>query len=301
MSERIIYVPENEGSGSMNAIFSMIPGLLNNQNQLNPLLASALMNGQNNQDMWGGAGCWWIWIILLFGLGGFGGFGGGMFGNRFAGGLPAELNGDAGRELLMQAIQGNTAAISQISQSLGTNFQLVQSKLCDIGAAIERSGWDVSKQISDCCCKTQQSIQAMGYENQLSNCQQTNTLVNTMNANTLSLRDGATANTQAIIAKLDAMQNQNLLDKIDALREKNSTLQGQLSQEHQTLALQNYQAQALAPVNAALTDLSQRLASIECKQMPTVSVPYLPASGSYIPVNYGINVNPLAGYDNCGC
>lgn len=301
MSERIIYVPENEGSGSMNAIFSMIPGLLNNQNQLNPLLASALMNGQQNQDAWGGAGCWWIWILFIFMMGGFGGYGGGMFGNRFAGGLPAELNGDAGRELLMQAIQGNTAAISQISQSLGTNFQLVQSKLCDIGAAIERSGWDVSKQISDCCCKTQQSIQAMGYENQLSNCHQTNTLVNTMNANTLSLRDGATANTQAIIAKLDAMQNQNLLDKIDALREKNSTLQGQLSQEHQTLALQNYQAQALAPVNAALTDLSQRLASIECKQMPTVSVPYLPASGSYIPVNYGINVNPLAGYENCGC
>lgn len=300
MSERIIYVPENEGSGSMNAIFSMIPGLLNNQNQLNPLLASALMNGQQNQDAWGGAGCWWIWILFIFMMGGFGGYGG-LFGNRFAGGLPAELNGDAGRELLMQAIQGNTAAISQISQSLGTNFQLVQSKLCDIGVAIERSGWDVSKQISDCCCKTQQSIQAMGYENQLSNCQQTNTLVNTMNANTLSLRDGATANTQAIIAKLDAMQNQNLLDKIDALREKNSTLQGQLSQEHQTLALQNYQAQALAPVNAALTDLSQRLASIECKQMPTVSVPYLPASGSYIPVNYGINVNPLAGYDSCGC
>lgn len=301
MSERIIYVPEGESTGALNGVLSMIPGLLNNQNQINPLLASALMNGQNNQDMWGGAGCWWIWIILLFGLGGFGGYGGGLFGNRFAGGLPAELNGDAGRELLMQAIQGNTAAISQISQSLGTNFQLVQSKLCDIGAAIERSGWDVSKQISDCCCKTQQSIQAMGYENQLSNCHQTNTLVNTMNANTLSLRDGATANTQAIIAKLDAMQNQNLLDKIDALREKNSTLQGQLSQEHQTLALQNYQAQALAPVNAALTDLSQRLASIECKQMPTVSVPYLPASGSYIPVNYGINVNPLAGYDNCGC
>lgn len=299
MSERIVYVPEGESTGALNGVLSMIPGLLNNQNQINPLLASALMNGQNNQDMWGGAGCWWIWIILLFGLGGFGGFGGGMFGNRFAGGLPAELNGDAGRELLMQAIQGNTAAISQISQSLGTNFQLVQSKLCDIGAAIERSGWDVSKQISDCCCKTQQSIQAMGYENQLSNCQQTNTLVSTMNANTLSLRDGATANTQAIIAKLDAMQNQSLLDKIDALREKNSTLQGQLSQEHQTLALQNYQAQALAPVNAALADLSTRLGKIECNQPEVARIPYVPAAGNYIPVNYGVNVNPFSTL--CGC
>lgn len=40
-----------------------------------------------------------------------------------------------------------------------------------------------------------------------------------MNSNTLSLRDNNTANTQSIIAKLDAMQNQALLDKIDALRE----------------------------------------------------------------------------------
>lgn len=66
----------------------------------------------------------------------------------------------------------------------------------------------------------------MGYENQLSVCNQTNNLVNTMNSNTLSLRDNNTANTQSIIAKLDAMQNQALLDKIDALREKNSTFLG---------------------------------------------------------------------------
>lgn len=56
--------------------------------------------------------------------------------------------------------------------------------------------------------------------NRLSVCNQTNNLVNTMNSNTLSLRDNNTANTQSIIAKLDAMQNQALLDKIDALLEK---------------------------------------------------------------------------------
>lgn len=299
MSERIVYVPEGESTGALNGVLSMIPGLMNG-NQMNPYLAAALMNGKDNQDAWGGAGCWWIWILFIFMMGGFGGYGGfGGFGNRFGGGLPAELNGDAGRELLMQAIQGNGNAIAQLSQSLGFSINQVQAKLCDIGTAIERSGWDVSKQISDCCCKTQQSIMQMGYENQLGNCQQTNTLVNAMNSNTLSLRDGSNANTQAILAKLDAMQNQNLLDKIDALREKNSNLQGQLSQEHQTLALQNYQAQALAPINGALTDLSQRLAAIECKQPPTISVPYTPAMGSFIPVNYGLNINPTSTL--CGC
>ena len=87
--------------------------------------------------------------------------------------------------------------------------------------------------------------------------------------------------------------------QFDALREKNSTLQGQLSQEHQTLALQNYQAQALAPVNAALADLSARLGKIECNQPEVARIPYVPAAGNYIPVNYGVNVNPFSTL--CGC
>lgn len=89
----------------------------------------------------------------------------------------------------------------------------------------------------------------MGYENQLSVCNQTNNLVNTMNSNTLSLRDNNTANTQSIIAKLDAMQNQALLDKIDALREKNSTLIAQLSNEHQTAAVGTMINQATAEID----------------------------------------------------
>lgn len=313
MSERIVYLPE--GEGAVNSILSMIPGLING-NQMNPALVTALQNGSRNQDMWGGGGCWWIWIILLFALfGGNGfGFGGGGFGN----GLPAQLNNDAGRQLLMQAIQGNGQAISQLSQSLGCSIQQLQSAICGINSSLERisgqigttgmqtinaieaSACRIGQMISDCCCKTQQSIMQMGYENQLANCNQTNTLTNTMNQNTLSLRDGANANTQAIINKLDAMQTQALYDKIDSLREKYSTAVNQLDREHQTNTIQAFQAQSLVPVNAALTDLSQRLAAIECKQPPTVSIPYTPAMGSFIPVNYGVSVNPYSTV-GCGC
>lgn len=313
MSERIVYLPE--GEGAINSILSMIPGLING-NQMNPALLSALQNGNRNQDMWGGGGCWWIWILLIFGI--FGGNGFGFGGGGFNNGLPAQLNNDAGRQLLMQAIQGNGQAISQLSQSLGCSVQQLQSAICGISNgidrlsgqigttgmqtinAIESSACRIGQLISDCCCKTQQSILTMNYENQLANCNQTNTLTNTMNQNTLSLRDGATANTQAIISKLDAMQNQALYDKIDALREKNSVLTNQLNQEHQTAAIQAFQAQSIAPVNAALADLSQRLAAIECKQPPTVTVPYTPAMGSFIPVNYGVNINPYSTV-GCGC
>lgn len=109
---------------------------------------------------------------------------------------------------------------------------------------------------------------------QLSVCNQTNNLVNTMNSNTLSLRDNNTANTQSIIAKLDAMQNQALLDKIDALREKNSTLISQLSNEHQTAAVGTMINQATAPIVTRLNTLQSDVDGIKCKLPNTVSVPY---------------------------
>ena len=93
-----------------------------------------------------------------------------------------------------------------------------------------------------------------------------------------------------------------LQNRIDALREKNSSLVSQLSQEHQTAAIQAYQAQSIAPVNAALADLSSRLASIECKQPASVTIPYIPAMSNLVPVSYSQPVNfGIGTCSNCGC
>lgn len=104
-----IFMFDNPAAGESAGIMSMIPALLQNKG-LDPNLVAALMNGNKNQDAWGGAGCYWIWIILLFFLWGGNGFGNG-FGNG-ANGIPAQLNNEAGRELLMNAIQGNGTAIN---------------------------------------------------------------------------------------------------------------------------------------------------------------------------------------------
>ena len=111
-------------------------------------------------------------------------------------------------------------------------------------------------------------------------------------------------NTNAILAKLDAIQTQGLYDKIDALRERNSALVAQISNEHQTAAINAYQAQSLMPVNAALQDLSARLGAIECKQPATVTIPYIPAMSNLVPVSYSQPVNFGLGsynYGNCCC
>lgn len=81
-------------------------------------LVAALMNGNNRNNGYGNGYGWeWMWMILLWALWGGNGWGG--FGGRGNGlsNLPAELNGDAGRQLLMNAIQGNGTAINQLASS----------------------------------------------------------------------------------------------------------------------------------------------------------------------------------------
>lgn len=97
------------GSGSAaNGLLSMIPGMFTSLlggNKMDPNLVAALMNGRNNQDQFGGANGWWLWIIVLFWLWGGRGFGNGFGGNGndcCANGLPAQLNNDYGRELLIR-------------------------------------------------------------------------------------------------------------------------------------------------------------------------------------------------------
>lgn len=132
-----IFMFDNPAAGESAGIMSMIPALLQNKG-LDPNLVAALMNGNKNQDAWGGAGCYWIWIILLFFLWGGNGFGNG-FGNG-ANGIPAQLNNEAGRELLMNAIQGNGTAINQLASSLNCSTQQLQNAICQIQGQIQQVG-----------------------------------------------------------------------------------------------------------------------------------------------------------------
>lgn len=133
------------GSGSAaNGLLSMIPGMFTSLlggNKMDPNLVAALMNGRNNQDQFGGANGWWLWIIVLFWLWGGRGFGNGFGGNGndcCANGLPAQLNNDYGRELLMQAIQGNRSAIEQIANALNCTTTQLQSAICNVQGAIDK-------------------------------------------------------------------------------------------------------------------------------------------------------------------
>lgn len=313
-----IYMFGDDGGSKGSDLMAMIPALMGNKG-LDPNLVAALMNGNNNRGAWGGDGCWWIWIILLFFC--WGGFGGNGFGANGANSvLPAALQGDAGRELLMNAIQGNGTAINQLASSLNCSTQQLQGAICNLQGSIDKVagqigmtgqqvinsvqslGCQIGNQIAECCCQTQNAITRMGYENQLSVCNQTNTLVNTMNGNTLTLRDGNLANTQAILAKIDSFEKLYQQDKMDRLTAENLALKGQLSQTQQNQYIAATVQANTAPIINRLSAIDTEIAQFKCSQLPTAPVPYFPGIPmGYCAGAYGAGVATGLAADGCGC
>jgi hypothetical protein len=281
------YVFGNEGSTSNNGMLGLLAPLLQKQGvDPNVLLA---MKGNNG---FGGEGGWFMWVIFLFFLMGWGGNGWGGFGNNGRGGLANEINNDYGRGLLMDAIGGNRNALSNLATQLNCTEGQIQSAISALTSqvqsvgnqvgmsgmqtinALQQGNMQIAQQIANCCCQTNNNITTQGYESKLAICQQTHAINDNANANSLMLRDTNQSNHLALMGKLDQMQTQAMQDKLDALREKNSALVAQISNEHQTQALQAYQAQIITPVNAALAALQAEVAGIKCKLPNTVSVPY---------------------------
>lgn len=307
-----------------------IAALMQNANKGN-MDPAALMAMMNNNYGFGGNGAWWIWIILLFFC--WGGFGGNGFGRGVsdASRLASELNTDANTNLLMQAINGNKEAISSLSNTLNCDFNSVTAALNNINSGVNQISCDVklsscevinaitsgnaalASKLAECCCNTQRSIDSvnlnltkMGYEDQLAMCNQTNTLVNTMNQNTLSLRDSNLANTQAILQKIDNFENIYRQDKMDRLTSENLALKGQISQANQNQYIAATVQANTAPIVNRLNSLQSDVDGIKCKLPNTVSVPYpqlavynpeiarAAAYGAFAGENYGLNTQ-------CGC
>ncbi|MCF2589989.1 hypothetical protein JQM97_03325 [Prevotella hominis] len=280
------YVFGNEGSGQ-GGMMSLIAPLLQ-QRGLDPNLLVAMnrCGGFGSNE-----GSWFIWLLFILCFCGWGGNGFG-FGNNGRGGLANEINNDYGRGLLMDAIGGNRNALSNLATQLNCTEGQIQSAISALTSqvqnvgnqvgmsgmqtinALQQGNMQIAQQIANCCCQTNNNITTQGYENKLAICHQTHAINDNANANALMLRDTNQSNHLALMGKLDQMQTQAMQDKLDALREKNSALVAQISNEHQTQALQAYQAQIITPVNAALAALQAEVAGIKCKLPNTVSVPY---------------------------
>lgn len=318
------YVFGNEGT-SGNGLLGLLAPLLQKQGvDPNVLLA---MKGNNNGMC--GEGGWFMWVIFLFFLMGWGGNGFGGFGRGNGAGLANEINNDYGRSLLMDAIGGNRNAISNLATQLNCTEGQIQNAISNltsqvqgVGNAVNMNGMQVinaiqsgnmqiASQLADCCCRVNNNITAMDGNVKLAMCQQTGTLNNAINNVATGQERGFASvayetqrqscdiinaikdNTRVVTDGQKQAEMRDMQDKIDHLREENSTYKS-------SAMMSQIVGQALAPVNQVLAGLQGEVAGIKCKLPETVTTPYSPftAVPNCIAAQYGLY--GLNGLNNAG-
>lgn len=257
--------------------------------------------------------------------------------------LADQMNDNHTSDLIISAIQGNNSAIQDVATRLGCDLNTiasaVQSVRSDISAvgsqlgfsseriinAVNQGDCGVIQALKDCCCETQKSLLTQSYENRIAIGDATRSIKDTINyvglevekgfsdtsyqtqAQTCALqntiKDVNTTNTNAILAKLDAMQTQSLLDKIDSLREKNSEQAVIINNAQQTATFNSMLNSYTAPIAAAVNTLQTEIAGVKCRLPETVTLPYscataVPTNALYAGWSFGPNFNA---YSGCGC
>ena len=290
MSETKTYVFGNDGQCG-GGMMSLLAPLLQ-RNGLDPNLLLAM---NKNGNGWGD-GSGFMWVIFLFFLMGWGGNGWGGFGGNGRGAIANEINNDYGRSLLMDAIGGNRNAISNLATQLNCTEGQIQSAISALTSqvqsvgnqvgmsgmqtinALQQGNMQIAQQLANCCC-----------ENRLTTCQQTNTLQSAINSvatgqergfanvayetqrQTCDLQNAIKDSTQTIVNGQQQAVMREMQNKIDALREENSTFKS-------SAMTSQIVGQALAPVNAVLAGLQKEVAGIKCKLPETVTLNYSQAT-----------------------
>lgn len=192
------------------------------EGEINPIGSGGYNNG------WAGNDAWWIIILLIFGWGnnfGNGGFGGRGAGSELVGyelGKVATTN-DVASGFNNSAVLGGINSIKenqlQMQNFINQGFNGINTGMLQgfhgVDNAICNLGYNLTHQISDCCCRTQASIADLKYANEKQTCD----IVQAVNASN-----------QRVI---DYMQN----EKIDTLNRKLAVAEGQISQASQTATL----------------------------------------------------------------
>lgn len=323
MSDRTYVFDNNDGGCNNSGMMGLIASLCQNRG-LDPNAVLAMMNNnRGNCGGWGDMGAWWIIVLILFGFGGWGnGFGGGFGGRGTAQGL-ADLgnlvNNDAGRDLIMQAIQGNATAISQLASTVHCDqnalmgaVQNLSTQLCNLGLgqkdlqfAVQNGQQAILSKLCDCCCDFRQQIADFRGDIALQMCQQTGTLSNGQRDITAAVTKGFCDSAYATreqtcelknamnegFARIEYREQQR---EINQLREQNQQLALAASQAAQTQAIVNQLQPVAKPAYITCSPYQSAFG------YPFAGYPYGGYPYGYNNGNCGCNCNNNCN-SGCGC
>lgn len=285
-------------------------------------LATYINSAMRNDDGFGSNGGL-LWLFLLILLNG----GRGFFGNA------AETNDLVMKEmidsaiqkaradgvsddLLMQGINGNKEAISQIASALRCDFQAVNTALCgldkaialvagEIGTtgervinAVQAGNCDIISKIQNCCCDLKSTITAgfygieksileQNYQNRISNMEQTQTLTSLITSGVNQIGNRIDAQTLAMNAGFQGIKDYLCGEKIETLQHQVTQLENAANNAAQTAAVNAYVNAATAPIQAQVNQLLMRV--------PPQPVPTYPAPQFNCGYGCGCTTN------SCGC
>ena len=297
-----MYYFGNEGANN-NLLASILPALQNKGVDTGYLLG--MLNNGNNGGLFGGRGFEDIIALIIvaaifgngnFGFGGFGGNGGNV------------VSSTAEREMLLSAIQRNGVDLSQLASTLNCSvgrlddaIGQVATQICNLTGQVGMSSQQIinsvqfgnsqlANQIANCCCDIRQGISESNYLTERGFCNTNQILAKGFSdlgyadaQQTCELKQTANANTAAIIAKLDAIEDSR---KDRELAEKDRMIA--------TLTARSERQAELQPIYNALNE-------IQCNQPP---VKKIACPEQYVPLNTGINATygliPTCGYNAFG-
>lgn len=298
MSESKTYVFGSDANGANNNLLaSVLPALQNRGIDSSYLMG--LMSGNNNGGFFGNNGGFQdiIALIVIAAIFGNGNFGFGGWGNN-------NNQSSTEREMIMSAIQRNGVDLSQLASSLNCSVgQLdnaigqVASQICQLTGQVGMSSQQIinsiqagnsalSSQLASCCCDVRTAIADSNYLTERGFCNTNQTLAKgfsdigyAFRDQTCNLEKASSANTAAIIAKLDAIEDSR---KDRELAEKDRVIA--------TLTSRSERQAELQPIYSALQE-------IQCNQPP---VKKIACPEQYVPLNTGINATygliPTCGY-----
>jgi hypothetical protein len=275
-----------------------------------------MMALMNNGGFGGGNAIWILFLWMMWQNGMFGNNGFGNFGNGGTGFLANQMNNDAGRDLLLQAINGRADSLNQLATMLNSDINTVKTTLgqlqlgisqatAQIGMsgletinALQLGNANLSRQICECCCENRLAIanqtnalqsqmaanhaaatlQAAQAEaaDQLAVCQQTNQLGSQADRNTNSILNAIAGQNTLITKEFCDLKERELQNKINTQGDIITQLRNQISNDHQTLQF-----------NAAFHALDDKIDAIAAKQPQTVPVTW--------PNLVGVNATPYMG------
>jgi hypothetical protein len=307
----------------------------NARNGVGDLVTAATLMGQNGG--FGGMNPLWMMFMYPFilpfingmygGFGGFGGYGGGAGNILGTGFLSNQLNNNSDKETILNALQYNREAISQLANQFGTsvsdvqnNIAIANSKLADIGAQLGMTGMQVinaiqngdaalGRQLCECCCNMRYDLaqQTNALQSQAANNFAASQLqaANNQAATQLQMAQIESADQLAVCLQtnqlgsqadkntnsiLGAIQNQNAMLEQRFCEIKERELQGKIDTQSDIITQLKNQISndhQTLQFNAAFHALDDKIDAIAAKQPATTPVIY--------PNLTAVNSTPYAG------